>query len=124
MKCLTHFGVPPPTWRPGALAPCPSLATPLVEEEQVLRMSVMCSVIVSLELSRTPRTRREETLSAPAMSGLANSGKHLFAALQSCFFFLKKKKKKKKELFSAGRSVYVAKQPCVLLCNQAASSGS
>ena len=46
-----------------------------VEEEQVFRMAVRCSVIISLELRRTPRTLREETLSAPAMSGLANSGK-------------------------------------------------
>jgi len=49
-----------------------------VEEEQVLRMAVMCSVIASLELRRTTRTLREDTLSAPAMSGLADSGKCLF----------------------------------------------
>jgi len=39
----------------------------------MLRMAVMCSVIVSFELRRTPRTLREKTLSAPAMSELANS---------------------------------------------------
>ena len=47
----------------------------------MFRFAAICSVIGSLELRRTQRTLREETLSAPAMSGLAGFGKRLFRAL-------------------------------------------
>jgi len=49
-----------------------------IEEEHVLRIAVICSIIVSLKKRRTPRTLREETFSASAMSGLDDSGKRLF----------------------------------------------
>src|SRR6218665_2133422 len=55
---------------------------------QVLRMTEMCSVIVSLELRSTPRTLREESLSATAMSGLANSGKRLVRPLYTTSSFV------------------------------------